>query len=160
MNGKWLAIFGMHQLIVNGCEDKMRQMYWRKAYEIARGKGKPMLVIGNPKGRHGCGDVTIDISPTGECPVEFRADVRDLGMFQDKQFGSVFCSHVLEHLPSVGDVNRALSEINRISEYAVVLFPTPASVIGWIHPDHSLESLKYLRHLETVPGYGVIEIGG
>jgi hypothetical protein len=46
----------------------------------------------------------------------------DMHMFSTKQFDAVIASHVLEHLP-VPYLEMALSEISRVSKYALIFLP-------------------------------------
>ena len=150
-----LAALAIYEAAIQMRENRLRREYFAKAEAVADRLGLPLLVVGNPRGRHGCGDVTVDIEPEGRCPIELRADVRDLRLFRDKQFGAAFCSHVLEHLPTSWDVERAISELGRVAYYAAILYPTPLSIVGRLHPGHSPESLRYLWSLSRE---GVIEI--
>ena len=134
-------------------EFENRGNYYVKAYMKSREYGKPMLVIGNPKGRHKCGDILLDINPRGECPVEVKGDVRDMYMFSDKEFGSIYVGHVLEHL-HLNDALKAIDECRRVGHYIVILYPVKASIIARFHPDHKMETLNYLWSIN--PG-GVIE---
>ena len=143
-----------YQAGVEKAENELRSKYWLKARILSRKLGKPLLVVGRPKGRHGCGDVTLDIAPKGECPCEVQGDVRNMHMFSDKQFGSAFCSHVLEHLPPE-DVDKAIGELTRVAHYAVILYPSKYSLIARFHPDHKLRSLQILWSKNPL---GVLEI--
>jgi len=99
-----------------------RKEYWNKAKQYARMVGKPFLVVGRPMMMYGCGDYTLDLNPVGECENEIQADIEDLSMFEDKQFGAVFASHVLEHIE---DIETGWNELNRITDRLFVAFPHP-----------------------------------
>lgn len=115
-----------------------KQMYDREAlYHQAENYailiGKPLLAVGNPKGRHPCGDVNVDLDGS-ECPVHVQASIEDLNMFSDGEFGAAFVGHILEH---VDDIEKAYSELVRVSDDGVyVAYPDWYSMIAHIHPDH------------------------
>ena len=122
-------------------------------YECARQEadmlGKPLLVIGGPWGSgvsgrifgmkaHGCGDLCVDIDPDScaGCPYQ-DADITDLP-FEDKEFGAVFCSHVLEHMPDVQAIQSAWSELPRVADTVFICVPVKALIVHWLVPDHYL----------------------
>lgn len=86
--------------------------------------------------------VNTDISLDG-LPNFLQANVEDELPFDDKQFDVSFASHILEHLENW---EYALSEWRRISDYTVIVLPSPASITGILHPEHR-------QHF----GYGDIE---
>ena len=133
-----LLLLTTYELTVQTYEFATREQYFNKARIIANKLNKPMLVIGNPKGRHPCGNVTLDISPSGECPNEVAADVRDIP-YPNKYFGSAITMHVLEHLE---DPWNAITELQRVSNYVCILYPTRFSILARLHPDH--KSLGWL----------------
>lgn len=135
-----------HEANVQIHEQIIRAQGYKIAKRLAQKYNKPLIVIGNPKGRHPCGDITIDIKPLGECPVELKADVSNLSTIPDKYAGCVFISHVLEHLPP-DKAKKALSEINRISHTSVIVFPTKYSILARIIPDHNLTTLSSLHKI-------------
>jgi len=106
---------------------------YRAAEYYASKVGKPMLVVGAPKGAHGCGDMNIDIVDSNECPSFIQADVEDLYMFHDTQFGSCFCGHVLEH---VNDIEKAFNEMNRVSDKVFIAHPPWHSLTAYLDPTH------------------------
>ena len=101
---------------------------------------KPMLNIGCvwtcPKT---CIDngINVDVMP---CPKEksnfLRCDATKLP-FEDKKFGCLFASHVLEHMENPKE---ALREWERVSEKQVILTPYPFLAASF-HPDHKWLSL-------------------
>lgn len=117
-----------------------RHKIFQQSRECADTLGKPLLVVGAPKHQftHPCGDVTMDISPyrASECG-GVVADVRDIP-YTDRYFGAAFCSHVLEHLPTVDDAYTALDELHRVADYVFVVSPHKASVIARLIPSHHL----------------------
>lgn len=128
---------GIQQLI----EVEERHAIFDQARDYADTVGKPLLVVGTPKSffrNHPCGDVTIDIDPNieSDCEVEL-ADVRNIP-YPNHYFGAAFCSHVLEHLSSIGDAIRALGEMERVADRVFTVSPHKSSIMAWIHPDHHL----------------------
>jgi len=147
----------IYEGVVQSYEIYLRTKYYNKAHKISRKLKKPLLVVGRPRFAHGlgpplhgCGDICVDIEGCPECPKSKKADVTNLP-FKDKQFGAVFCSHVLEHIKNP---KKAIKELARVGNYVVILFPTKLSILARIHPGHHGESLEYLWKL----GDGVIEI--
>ncbi|RLC83493.1 MAG: hypothetical protein DRJ03_16980 [Chloroflexi bacterium] len=125
-------------------EAKEREVIYRKALRYARSRKKPLLVVGNPKGRHGKGDVCIDINPEPGC---LKADVHNLSMFPDKYFGAAFVSHVLEHIENP---RGALDELTRVADRVYILTPSPFKLNSWLHPGHKwiifdLNRMKRIR---------------
>lgn len=107
----------------------------------ARTVGKPMLIVGRPRGKHGSGnprhgDICVDIDPTvlAECPdTGLVADIQQPLPFPDKYFGSAAVMHVLEHLDRPMD---AIEELKRVSDRVLVAYPKRWSLLNWIHDDH------------------------
>jgi len=142
----------LYELGVQAQEFKARQVYFDRALRIARELGKPLLVVGTPKGRHACGDLLLDIEPRGECPVEIKGDVRNMWFFEDGQFGSAIIMHVIEHIEEPW---KALLEIQRVADYVCVLYPSYASWLARVHPGHV--SLRWCW--ENLGKKGVFEYG-
>lgn len=117
-----------------------RRQIFHQAREYADGFGKPLLVVGAPKFgiNHPFGDVTIDLSPSmarfGNAEV---ADVREIP-YPDRYFGAAFCSHVLEHLPTITDAFQALDEMERVADKVFTVSPHKTSLMAWINPGHHL----------------------
>jgi hypothetical protein len=126
--------------LVQTMEIKERRQIFNQARDYADQVGKPLLVVGSPKFQfnHPCGDVTIDISPEMAkfCDAEI-ADVRDIP-YPDSYFGAAFCSHVLEHLPTIEDAGIALDELERVADRVFVVSPHKTSIMAWINPGHHL----------------------
>lgn len=121
-----------------------------EARAFADSLGKPMLVVGGPYGAtpwrkllmipaHPCGDVTVDITPSalGDCAKSQTGDVRSLP-FGDKEFGSAYCSHVLEHLETVEDCRKAISELYRVADKVFVCSPSVLNPWSYLNLSHHL----------------------
>ena len=135
-----LTMAGIQSLVSLG-EIAQRQRGFRQARDYADSLGKPLLVVGTPKGGwlfHPCGDVTIDIAPCMQryCNTQI-ADIRAIP-YDDQYFGAAFVSHVLEHLPTLADAHIALAELHRVAEKVFVVCPHKISLTAWLHPDHHL----------------------
>ena len=52
--------------------------------------------------------------------------------FKDKEFGVVYCSHVLELLPSVRDCEVAINEMNRVANEMVICSRTNLWIGNWM----------------------------
>lgn len=140
---------GAFQLAVVIGERRARDMGFITARAAADAAGKPLLVVGGPYGTsrvrrllqspaHGHGDVCMDISPLACGEGHFvLGDVRDIP-FPDGMFGASFCSHVLEHLPTVEACSRAVLELQRVADEVVVLVPSRWDLIAWAAPEHRL----------------------
>jgi len=125
-----LLAFAGYELANQAIQYYERVLFYRLAEKYAKIVGKPLLVIGKPKGRHGYGDVCVDWD--GVDPKCVKEDVQALP-YADKQFGACFCSHVLEH---VEDATKAYAEMARVADRVWVAYPHAWSAMAWIHPDH------------------------
>jgi protein O-GlcNAc transferase len=87
--------------------------------EIERPSGRPSqkLDIGGAERRDGWTRVNIEAGEN----VDVVADIRDLHMFENDSCAEIYCSHVLQCLPS-GDVLDALQELHRILEPGGTLY--------------------------------------
>ena len=66
------------------------------------------------------------------------ADIRAIP-YPAGTFGAACCSHVLEHMHTVADAERALAELQRVSGGRVfACSPKRWSLPGIFHPDHHL----------------------
>jgi len=63
-------------------------------------------------------------------------DIRQLP-FASGEFGACLCSHVLEHLPSIADVQRAVRELERTSDRVFILVPGH-HLVAIVSPEHHL----------------------
>lgn len=141
--------FSIQQAAAMAWQAWERRSKYRQAQEYAERVGKPMLVVGGPWGdnpfrsflripAHGCGDFCLDIDPRACQGCNYvQADVRDIP-FPSGFFGSALASHVLEHLPTVADAEKAISELQRVAGLVLVASPTRHSVIAWGVPSHHL----------------------
>jgi len=147
---------------------------YRLAQEESRMRDKPFLVVGGPaqsedaysdvgwvrplvKAKmlfnikaHGCGDLCVDVDPRSCDGCEYvPGSVADLP-FAGKEFGSVLCAHVLEHMPDVETCHRAWNELHRVADVVFICVPPKASIWAWFVPDHYL----WVRHV----GATVLEV--
>lgn len=144
-------------------QQKERIGKFKLARETADKIGKPLLVIGAPIDRpsadflpkqiiryipllnnfampqYPCGDITLDIDPIvkDQCPNAIVADVKNIPL-PDKSCGAVFLSHVLEHLSTIEDFKKALSELHRVADYVFIAYPRKGGIIATCVPDHHL----------------------
>lgn len=130
----------IQQLAVNMMELYERHSVFRYARDYADSTGKPLLVVGGPKWSfsHSCGDTTIDIDPNLNSVCDYEvADIRAIP-YPDGYFGAAYASHVLEHLPTLADGEKALRELHRVADKVFIVSPHKTSIIAWLHPDHHL----------------------
>ena len=130
-------------------ENHERRMKYTAASMTAEAAGKPFLVVGGPFGgkisgrifgmqAHGCGDICLDMDSRacGMCNFH-EGDIRNIP-FNNKEFGAVFCSHVLEHMYTGEDCAQAWWELNRVADTVFVCLPGKDTIIGWIASGHRL----------------------
>ena len=110
--------------------------YRRPIFNLAR---KAARISGKPLLNAGCGYVYTELSDVNldmvsrKVPNFVRGDIQDLSMFQSKQFGAVYASHVLEH---VEDPVAAMHELHRVAETVFIITPFPLSPTTWFWPGH------------------------
>jgi len=93
------------------------------ASAYAESVNKPLLKVGGPYGLDP-GNVVA-------------ADIKDLPYYPDKTFGAAFCSHILEHLPTINDAMLAINELNRVAERVyIVSFPKNNLIARLIADQH------------------------
>lgn len=109
-----------------------RRVVWKMAREYADKVGKPMLNVGCGQDPNFMGDYNLDIAENRIMPNFIRASVYEIP-FPDKYFGSVLCSHVLEHLD---DPKKALEEMTRVADRVYVVVPVAFKLSTWLHPEH------------------------
>lgn len=124
-------------MMLNFLNKKFRA--FQRAKEFADGKGIANIGAGCDRSfisRRFCNDsqVVANIDIAGYGPNFYRIDLEEGSLpFQDKQFGCVFASHVLEHL---GNWEVALDEWSRIADHVVIAIPHPMSIGGYVSPEH------------------------
>lgn len=143
---KWAALWGIGAYVLD--VPLRRAMVAKKARAYADSKGKPLLNVGAGTketamfGPTFYGDVNVDLSgrkdvPHGTPGEVTYADAQDLSDFTDGQFGAVFASHLVEHLP---DPDRALAEFRRVTgndpDALFIITPSWWSPVTWLHPNH------------------------
>lgn len=118
-----------------------REIAAREARAYADSVNKPMLNVG--AGAPGTalfgstlyGDVNMDLgAPRVPCRpgVICHGDAHKLP-FEDREFGSLLASHVLEHLDRP---DRALAEWQRVADRLWVITPSWWAPHTWLHPGH------------------------
>ena len=141
---------GIWQLAVWVVEARDKNRKYKAAKAYAQERGKPLLIAGGPWGTkqirrwlnipaHGSGDVCLDVvrNAIGSHPNGVIADVTFIP-FSDKSFGAAFASHLLEHLSSTSEAEKALAELNRTAEAVFIAYPFRQSIAGWLMPAHRL----------------------
>ena len=118
-----------------------RHHYWKLAREYCDKTGKQLLRIGIRRSpfEPPNGDVTLDIDPIVlEIKGGVLGDERRMP-FADKQFGVCFNEHTLEHLVQPEDVELAVNECVRVADIAILLAPSPYSLVAtFFCPTHNL----------------------
>lgn len=123
---------------------------FKLAEQVALARGGPLVVVAGPYGSpilgqffhlafHGCGNICVDIDPRSceGCPYIY-GDIRNLPL-ANGEAGSVFASHILEHMPNIEDEASAWWELHRISNGNVfVCMPRKDSLGGWLPSGHHL----------------------
>ena len=145
-----IAAAGIWQLGVWLFESKGKRQKYRDAVSYAKRAGKPLLVAGGPWGvlpyryrlrvpAHGSGDVCLDIDwhALRDYPCGIISDVKWIP-FQDKCFGAVFASHILEHLNTVEDAAMAIGELKRVSDAVFIVSPSRQSIAASLKKEHHL----------------------
>ena len=113
-------------------ENNERWRFYREARAYADGSGKPLLVIGLQRfsWQPPNGDVTVDIDPLVETiPGGVLADEREMP-FTDKQFGACYNAHTLEHMATVEEMEKAITENLRVADRVYFLVPSWYSITG------------------------------
>ncbi len=152
----WFVVLGIclgivgWQLAVWLGEIRDKNKKYRAASTYARERNKPLLVVGGPWGSkrtrrllkmpaHGNGDVCLDVDRNAidGHPNGVMADATHIP-FSEKSFGAAFVSHLLEHLPSIDDANKALAELSTVAEAVFIAYPSRQSIAGWVIASHHL----------------------
>jgi hypothetical protein len=134
-----ITIYAIWQLCASVLERIDRKLIYEKARNYSISVGKPLIVMGGTKGRHGSGDICIDIDPKScQGALTFLwGDIRAIPL-PDKFAGAVFASHVLEHLYTVHDARIALAELLRIADRVYIVYPHKWNPMAWLHPGHHI----------------------
>jgi len=122
-------------------EYRERLDYWTEARSYSDEVGKPLLCVGIRRKpfQPPNGDVTLDLDPVvTQIPGGVQGDVTDMP-FTNKEFGACICTHILEHLESQEDVDRAVNECMRVADKAFFLCPSPRGIwASFFCKDHHL----------------------
>ena len=139
------GLFAGQQSLSHAAQLVERHQKFKAALAEARARAKPLLVVGRPKlainhpcGSAAFGDACLDLDPKVEsqCPeVGVTADVREIP-FGNGHFGAAVAMHVLEHLPTVGDVTLAWNELWRVADTVFVACPHKYVLGAWLPADH------------------------
>ena len=113
----------------------LRATLYRAAAVRASELNKPLVVLGAPDGGvtagYGCGDLTVDLFPSGVCPVPIVADVTKALPFADDSV-VVFVACVLEY---VSDFDAALKELRRVAgNNLYVVRVEPWTLTAYLYP--------------------------
>lgn len=141
----------VYEGFIQAIELEERHHYYRLARDYCSEVSKPLLRIGMRRSplEPPNGDVTLDIDPSVErVSGGVLGDVRAMP-FAGKQFGVCFNEHVLEHLRTASDVQVAVAECCRVADYAILLAPSPYSIVANLHPGHHLR-LWFKAHNQIV----------
>jgi len=159
------GIVAAREIVFLSIQQKERDAMFLAARREADLQGKPLLVVGSPLSRRSasigvppqypCGDFTLDSDPfvLNICPDAIVGDVRSIPL-DDGQCGAVFISHVLEHLPSLEDFEKAFNECIRVGGQVFVAHPRANSLVANAIPDH------HLRMVRLADGWLVEEMDG
>ena len=132
-----LGAVAINQVVASSGEVKERKVIYMKALEYSTQTHKPLLVIGTPKGKHPCGDITIDLSEDvlQECPIGGDVlDINDLDRFYPKKsYGSAVFMHVLEHLD---DPELALRKALYVADRVYFAGPSWSSITSRVNSEH------------------------
>lgn len=66
-----------------------------------------------------------------------EADIRDLPL-PDKYFGSAFASHILEHMPTLEDLQVAVNQLMRVADKVFIVTPYKSNMVAHLIHDHFL----------------------
>ena len=138
---KIIKMIGIYEATLGLKENNERLKLYKYARQYCDEVNKPLLVIGIQ--RHFWeppnGDVTIDADPlVNDIEGGVWADEREIP-FADKYFGAVYNAHTLEHLPTVYDVELAVSESVRVADKVFFLCPSAYGIYSTLFcPAHKL----------------------
>lgn len=137
--------------------DKLK--VFKQARQTADRLGKPLL-------NYGCktaepfasqSDLNVDIVPRNV--PNFMLILPDGGVhlpFQDKEFGAVFLSHVLEHTENPPLL---LQELNRISDYVFIVYSQWWAIAQYIHPGHRWITINGKFYRNNPSMWGALLVG-
>jgi glycosyltransferase involved in cell wall biosynthesis len=73
--------------------------------------------------------------------------------FENKEFGFVFCSEMLEH---VTDPEKVVAELKRVGVHGCILFSTPKTPSFRIDPEHRVVDPRKVKYCEMATGDGLV----
>lgn len=134
---------GAWHIVAYFTDVNFRRWYWaRRARQAADARGKPMLNVGAGSSKTALfggteyGDVNCDYGLENVCDAHNKepchCDATKLP-FEDKQFGAVLLSHVLEHIP---DYETARAELERVADEVFIITPQWWAPHTWFYWDH------------------------
>jgi len=167
-----LGIIGgliLYQIINDTHENIERRTLYQQARAFCDGRQKPLLVVGMK--RHWWqppdGDITIDIDPLVEqIPGGVLADERNIP-FDDKTFGACYNAHTLEHMATITDMEKAITECLRVADRVYFLVPSWYSITAnFLCASHHLR-MKFDQSTQSIyvapnnfPKFGLGHTGG
>ena len=132
-----LSAVAINQVVASSGEVKERKVIYMKALDYSIQIDKPLLVIGTPKGKHPCGDTTVDLSEDvlQECPIGGNVlDINDLDrLYPKKSYGSAIFMHVLEHLD---EPDLALRKALYVADRVYFAGPSWSSITSRVNSQH------------------------
>lgn len=156
----------MHPLLIYGIAGWVYEFFEREAI-FSRAQNKASE-LGKPLLNAGCGgfkmigsfprgilesDVNLDITPR-DVPRFTLASVEDIP-FEDKHFGAVFCSHVLEH---TADWRKALAELHRVGDHVFIVVPKGIWLGNWLNPTHQRFFVGDMVYERTAEGWAITNV--
>ena len=140
MKTGWKVFLGITGTVIGGAavyegvnalkENGERHTWFNFARQYCDAVGKPLLSVGmrrhsweppNP-------DYVLDTDPAVlDIPNGVLGNECDMP-FSDKQFGFVYNAHTLEHLDSIEDIERAITECRRVADFVILLCPNPNGI--------------------------------
>jgi hypothetical protein len=123
-------------------ENNERHTWYNYARQYCNAVNKPLLEVGMRRysWQPPDGDYVIDTDPAVlDLPNGVQGTECEMP-FPDKMFGFVYNAHTLEHLNSVEDIEKAISECRRVADFTILLTPNPHSIVAnFFCPTHKFK---------------------